>query len=165
LTLARERYAPAHERAADAGRRGAELRRELLSLATRDAEAFAAFTRALALPRATESERADRDRAKRVALRTGADLQLALLGHASVLAALAADLAEHGAASALGDAAAAGFLAAAAARSAYWAARANLQLLGEHGEGRRELDEGLGRLERAEAAEWKIRQLLNERIV
>lgn len=164
MTVGRERYAAAHERAAAARSRASRLREELLSLATRDAEAFAAFGRALALPRTTEAERAARETAKHAALRIGADLQLGLLGHATELAELAAELAERGLSSALGDAAAAAFLAAGAARSAYWAARANLQDLGENGAARRGPDEALALLERAEAAEWKVRQLLNERI-
>jgi formiminotetrahydrofolate cyclodeaminase len=164
MTLGRERYAAVHERAGAARSRALRLRDELLSLAARDAEAFAAFGRALALPRTTEAERATREAAKHAALRTGADLQLGLLGHAAELVGLAAELAERGLSSALGDAAAAAFLAAAAARSAYWAARANLQDVGENADARRGLDEGLALLERAEAAEWKVRQLLNERI-
>jgi formiminotetrahydrofolate cyclodeaminase len=164
MTTERDRYAAVHARAAEVRSRAGRLRHELLSLAARDAHAFAAFGRALALPRGTEAERAARETAKRAALRTGAELQLDLLADAAELATLAAELAEHGLASALGDAGAAGFLAAGAARSAYWAARANLQEMGEDADGRRGLEEGLGLLERAEAAEWRIRQLLNERI-
>ena len=164
MTLGRERYATVHPRTAEVRSRAGRLRQELLALAGRDAQAFAAFGRALALPRGTEPERAAREIAKRAALRTGAELQLDLLADAAELATLAAELAEYGLASALGDAAAAGFLAAGAARSAYWAARANLQDLTEDADGRRGLEEGLGLLERAESAEWRIRQLVNERI-
>jgi formiminotetrahydrofolate cyclodeaminase len=164
MTAARERYAAAHQLAAGARERAAGHRVDLVALAARDAEAFAEFGRALALPRATDAERAARDTAKRAALRTGAELQLTLLAGASELAELAARLAEQGLASALGDAAAGAFLAAAAARSAYWAARANLQDAGDDADARRGLEEGLALLERAEAAEWRVRQLLSERV-
>jgi formiminotetrahydrofolate cyclodeaminase len=164
MTVARERYAQMHPRAALARSRAAELRAELFSLAARDAEAFAGFGRALALPRTTDEERTVREAAKGEALRVGAELQLELLGHAAELAGLAAELAEHGLRSALGDAAAAVFLAGGAARSAYWAARANLQDLEEKAGRQRGMVVGLAALEGAEAAEWKVRQLLNERI-
>ena len=163
MTMARERYAPVHGRAAADRARAASLRASLLALATRDAEAFADFGRALGLPRGTEAERAGREAAKRIALRTGAELQLALLRHAAEVARLAAELAEYGLASALGDAAAAGFLAAGTARSAYWAVRANLQD-GADAEARGWAADGLGLLEGAEAEEWRIRRLLNERV-
>jgi formiminotetrahydrofolate cyclodeaminase len=164
MTLARERYAALHQRAADAVSRAGRLREELLSLARRDAEAFAAFGHALALPRGTEGERASRERAKETALRAAAGVQLGLLRHLAELADLAADLAEHGLASALGDAATAGFLAAGAARSAYWAARSDLQGVSGDADTRRSLAEGLALLERVEAAEWRVRQLVNQRI-
>ena len=163
MTLARERYATVHELAAATRDRAGSLRTALLSLATRDAEAFAAFGRALALPRGTEAERASREAAKQTALRAGAELQLALLRHATELTRLAAELAEYGLVSALGDAAAAGFLAAGAARSAYWAVRANLQD-GKDADARGWVAEGLGLLESAEAEEWRVRRLLNERV-
>ena len=164
MTLTRERYAAVHPRAAEARTRAGRLREELLSLARRDADAFTEFGRALALPRGTEAERAAREEARRAALRSGAEIQLGLLRRLAEVAALAADLAEQGLASALGDAATAGFLAAGAARSAYWAVRANLQETAGDPIGREWLGEGLGLLERVEAAEWRIRQLVNERI-
>ncbi|HEX6106981.1 MAG TPA: cyclodeaminase/cyclohydrolase family protein [Gemmatimonadales bacterium] len=164
LTLARERYAPVHERAAAARQAAGRHRAALLSLAGRDAEAFAGFGRALALPRGSEAERRVRDEAKAATLRDGAGIQFEVLGEVAGVADLAAELAEHGLATALGDAAAAGFLAAGAARSAYWAVRSNLQdLSGDPAAGSLAAD-GLGLLERVEAAEWRIRRLVNERI-
>ena len=78
---------------------------------------------------------------------------------------LAAELAASGLATAIGDSATAVFLAGGAARSAYWAVRSNL----EGGRSRRPrrgrwLQDGLGLLERTEAAEWRVRQLLSERV-
>ncbi len=164
LTLARDRYAPAHQRAAAARRRAERLEPELLALARRDAEAFAGFARALALPRATDAERAARGAAKRQAMREAGELQLDLLRRLAEVADLAAELAEHGLTSALGDAATAGFLSAGAARSAYWAVRADLQDEAGDDAVRRGLEEGRDLLERVEATEWRIRRLLNERI-
>ena len=75
---------------------------------------------------------------------------------------LAATMADVGVRSALGDAATSAFLAAAAARSAYWAMRADLDPT--HAESRSMLSSGLELVEKAEAAEWRVRQILNERI-
>jgi formiminotetrahydrofolate cyclodeaminase len=163
LTGARERYAAVHARAARARARGAALSEELVALAVRDAESFAAFRRALGLPKGTDAERASREEARRASLRDGAEVQLEVLRRAAETADLAAALAAEGLATAIGDAATAGFLAAGAARSAYWAVRSNLQ--DDSGtEARRWLEEGLGLMEGAEAAEWRIRQLVNERV-
>jgi formiminotetrahydrofolate cyclodeaminase len=163
LTLARDGYAAEHDRARAAGVRVAALREAIAGLAARDAEALAAFERALAMPRGGDAETTARDAAKRAALDAGADVQLALLAHLAELADLAAMLAERGLRSAFGDAATGGFLAAGAARSAYWAARALLEGTAGPEVGRR-LETGLALLERVEAAEWRIRQLANERI-
>jgi formiminotetrahydrofolate cyclodeaminase len=135
-----------------------------MALAVRDTEAFADFERALALPKDGDAERAGRDAAKRAALHEGARVQFTVLQRTAEIADLAADLAAAGLATAIGDSAAAGFLATGAARSAYWAVRSNLHESGAEPETRRWLEEGLELLERAEAAEWRIRQVLNERV-
>ena len=163
LTLEREGYAAVHARAVAAQTRVAGLREAMTALAARDTETLAAFERALALPRGSPDETAARSAAKRAALDAGADVQLALLAHLAELADFAAALAEHGLRSAFGDAATGAFLAAGAARSAYWAARASLE--GVTGpEVSRRLEAGLALVERAEAAEWRIRQIASERI-
>ena len=71
-------------------------------------------------------------------------------------------MADVGASSALGDAATATFLAAAAARSAFWAMRSDLDAASA--EASPMLSLGLELVEKAEAAEWRARQILNERI-
>jgi formiminotetrahydrofolate cyclodeaminase len=164
MTGARERYAAVHESAAGAKARAAALRQELLDLAARDAAVFAGLGRALALPRDTEAERAVREDAKQSVLREGARVQYEVLERVAEIGDLAAFLTDKGPAATMGDAATAGFLAAAAARSAYWAVRDNLQDAGDDPETKRLLGDALERLERAEAAEWRIRQLLNERV-
>ena len=126
LTVRRERYAEVHPDARAAAVRAGALRAESLALARSDAAAFAAFERALALPRDTEAARAERERAKESAYREGARVQHELLGRAEQTARLALDLAGRGLVSAAGDAATAVFLAAAAARSAEAAVRSNL---------------------------------------
>ena len=164
LTLDRERYAPVHERARAARARVVGLREAMTGLAARDANAFAAFERALALPRGTDAETAAREQAKREALDAGAAVQLALLAHLAELADLAVMLAEDGLRSAFGDAATGAFLAAGAARSAYWAARAALEGAPPGSATNDWMNAGLSLLERVEAAEWRVRQLANERI-
>lgn len=164
MTASRERYAVIHLRASEARARGAILREELLALARQDAEAFAGFERALDLPRATDAERASRLQAKQAALREGARVQFAVLERTAELADLAGELAADGLATAIGDSATAAFLAAGAGRSAYWAIRSNLQGTGADPEATAWLTRGLELLEGAEAAEWRIRQLLNERV-
>jgi formiminotetrahydrofolate cyclodeaminase len=161
LTLQREKYAAVHPQAKRSLDRTMELSGDLVELASRDAEAFARFTEALALPRGSDAERAARETAKQAALRTGTAVQLELLGRLAEIAELASAMAEGGLASALGDAATASFLAAGAARSAYWAIRSNVQgAAGAKGT----VERALALLERVEATEWRVRQLLNERV-
>jgi formiminotetrahydrofolate cyclodeaminase len=161
LTLQREKYAGVHPQAKRSLDRTMELSGDLVELASRDAEAFARFTEALGLPRGSDAERAARETAKQAALRTGTAVQLELLGRLAEIAELASAMAEGGLASALGDAATASFLAAGAARSAYWAIRSNVQGdLSAKGT----VERALALLERVEATEWRVRQLLNERV-
>jgi formiminotetrahydrofolate cyclodeaminase len=164
LTMDRPRYADSHAEAAMARARAADLLRAMLALAVRDAEAFAGFTRALALPNGTESERAARTRAKAVALTEGARVQLELLERIADAADLALAMAERGLKSALGDAATAVFLATGAARGAYWAVRSNLIDRRGDEEAETMIVEGRRRLERAEAAERAVRRRLDEAV-
>lgn len=149
LTESKERYAAGHERARSVLGRAPQLQAELLELAIRDAEAFEGFLRA-------------RGPERPAALRVAAGIQLDLLKGAAAAADLAVIMADAGAPSALGDAATAAFLAAAAARSAYWAMRADIDPAAP--ESAPMLSLGLELLGRAEKAEWRVRQILNERI-
>jgi formiminotetrahydrofolate cyclodeaminase len=106
--------------------RAEELRRDAVALARADASAFAAFERALGLPRATADERSARDRAKRAAYREGARVQHEVLERSLEVARLGSALASRGLPSARLDAATALHLARAAARSAAAAVRENL---------------------------------------
>jgi hypothetical protein len=67
-------------------------------------------------------------------------------------------------ATAIGDAATAGFLAVAAGRSAYWSIRSNLSHLGQREENRTLIETASGTLELLEEIEIRIRQLLDERV-
>jgi glutamate formiminotransferase/formiminotetrahydrofolate cyclodeaminase len=164
LTGAREKYRAVHFEAADVVARSERLRGHLALLAARDAEVFAAFSAALALPRETPQERAVRERAKADAFQAGAAVQLELLDGLAESATLAGSMAERGLASALGDAATAVLLAGGAARSAYWAVRSNLQGAADHDAAERQVARAKERLERVEAVERRVLRLLDERM-
>ena len=164
LTGGRERYASVHREAAGVRERAAALREEMVTLAARDAEAFAGFARALRMPAGTEHERALRERARTQALRAGAEVQLELLARVGEGAELAQAMAERGLAGALGDAGTAVFLAGAAARSACWAVRSNLRGTADGEGAERSLGTALGLLERVEAAERRVGELLERRL-
>jgi formiminotetrahydrofolate cyclodeaminase len=106
--------------------RAADLRRESVTLARADASAFAAFERALTLPRGTVEERSAREQAKRAAYGEGARVQHEVLLRCVEVARLASTLIRSGLPSARGDAATALHLARAGARSAEASVRENL---------------------------------------
>jgi formiminotetrahydrofolate cyclodeaminase len=162
LTVERPRYADAHEEAAAVRVHAARLRGELAALAVRDAEAFAGFSRARALPHATDAERIARTEARAAALTEAARVQLELLARVADAIALAQAMAERGLAAAVGDAATGAFLLAAAARSACWAIRDNLDGRREDAEAERMMAEAAELLERAEAAERAVQRRLQE---
>jgi methenyltetrahydrofolate cyclohydrolase len=164
LTLERKQYAPIHAEADRIRLRSAALRHELVDLAAADAESFAAFAQALALPRTTEQERTQRVSAKRAALGKASQVQYDLLVRLVEVSELGVAIAQGGHTGSMGDAATAVFLAAGAARGAYWAIRSNLGG-GVTGTEAASLPESaLGKLEQVEANEWRVRQLLNERV-
>jgi formiminotetrahydrofolate cyclodeaminase len=164
LTVARPRYVEMHDEAATIADQAERLQTTMLALASRDAEAFAGFTAALALPAGTGEERQARERAKAEALRHGADVQLELMRHLVAAADLAETMAQRGLAAAIGDAATAAFLAAAGARSAYWAVRSNLQHATDTTSAERATTAARDVLERIEAVERRVRQLLAQRL-
>lgn len=149
ITRKRERYAAAHERANQVAERAAVLRGELVALAVRDAQVFGVFFGA-------------RGAEKALALREAAEVQLGVLRGAAAAAELAVTMADIGVAGALGDAATGTFLAAAAARSAYWAMRADIDVSTPEGAAMSSL--GLKLVDEAEAAEQRVRQILGDRI-
>ncbi len=129
----------------------------------RDAETFAGFTAALALPKRTPEEQAARAAARDAALQEGAAVQLELLDGLAETADLAAGMTERGLAGALGDAATGALLAAAAARSAWWAIRSNLEGAGGRGAAQQVTRAG-ELLDRVERAERRVLELLRARV-
>jgi formiminotetrahydrofolate cyclodeaminase len=164
LTSEREKYAAVHDLAARAHRKAEGLRDGMIVLAARDARAFEAFTRALALPAATSEERERRSRAKTDALAAGAAVQLELLSHLVQVAELSHEIAERGLSSAVGDAATGAFLAVGAARSAYWSVRGNLAEVGGGVADRERVGAAKSMLDRVEDYERRARHLLEARI-
>src|SRR3990170_1751368 len=164
LTTRREKYAAVHDHARATLSRAEILRADLLDMATLDAVAVAEYMDALALPQATEFERTAREAAKRAALIEAARVQLELLHQAGEVAELAEAMAGSGLATAIGDAAAASFLAAATSRSAYWSIRSNLKAVGWPDEARVLIDSAWMLLEQVESAEVRVQQLLEDRV-
>jgi formiminotetrahydrofolate cyclodeaminase len=164
LTGAREKYAAVHDLAARAREKAERLRDGMLTLAARDARAFDAFTRALAMPAGASDERERRARAKADALGVGAAVQLELLSHLAQVAELSLEIADQGLASAVGDVATAAFLAVGGARSAYWSVRGNLAEAGGGTADRDRIATAKTLLERVEDAERRVRHLLEGRI-
>jgi formiminotetrahydrofolate cyclodeaminase len=164
LTTHREKYAAVHGHARETLERADSLRTELLDLATQDAIVIAEYMDALTLPQGTEFERTAREAARRAALLEAARVQLELLHQASEVAALAEAMVGSGVATAIGDAATASFLAAAASRSAYWSIRSNLKSVGRLEETRPLIETAVVTLDRVEAAEIRVRQVLDERV-
>jgi formiminotetrahydrofolate cyclodeaminase len=163
LTTRREKYAAVHAYAQETLERADGLRAALLDLASQDAIVVAEYMDALRLPQGTEFERTAREAARRAALLEAARVQLELLHDASEVVALAEAMAGSGVATAIGDAATASFLAAAASRSAYWSIRSNLKSLGRE-ETRPMIESAVVLLDQVEAAEIRVRQVLDERI-
>jgi formiminotetrahydrofolate cyclodeaminase len=164
LTTRREKYAAVHQYAQEILERADQVRGELLDLARQDAIVVAEYMDALTLPQETEFERTARDAARRAALLEAARVQLELLDLASEVAALAEAMVGSGVATAIGDAATASFIAASASRSAYWSIRSNVRLVGRPDETRPLVESAVVTLDRVEAAEIRVRQVLDDRV-
>jgi formiminotetrahydrofolate cyclodeaminase len=158
LTAARESYALVHEEARAARARAEGLRQELLTFASADAESLLQFEQALALPRSSAADRELRDRAKRSALREGAEIQRDVLAACAEVAVLGAVMVERGLESARPDAATAVYLAAAAARSAAAAVAVNLEGEPPGSEYAGMTKAAAAKLEKAEEAERSVRR-------
>jgi formiminotetrahydrofolate cyclodeaminase len=164
LTTRREKYAAVHQYAQEILERADRVRGELLDLARHDAIVIAEYMDALTLPQGTEFERTARDAARRAALMEAALVQLELLALASEVTSLAEAMVGSGVATAIGDAATASFIAAATSRSAYWSIRSNLRLVARPDETRHLVESAVVTLDRVEAAEIRVRQVLDERV-
>jgi formiminotetrahydrofolate cyclodeaminase len=115
FTLARPKYAGVHRRMADVRKEARGLRRELLALAQRDAEAgYDPVLAALRLP----EKHPERERRLHDARSDAAEAPLAIAEAAASVAALAAEAARDGSAQLQGDAIAGTMLAEAATQAA-----------------------------------------------
>ena len=164
LTIRREKYVAVHSRARETLERAQALRDDLLDLAIEDAIAVAEYMEALGLPQGTEFERTGREAAKRAALIEAARVQIELLHQSLEIAQMAEAMVGSGLASAIGDAAAASFLATATSRCAYWSIRSNLKTIGRPEESRLLMDTAQSLLEQVERAEERVRLLLEDRV-
>jgi methenyltetrahydrofolate cyclohydrolase len=164
LTTARDSYADIRTETSAAGHRALTLRTRMLELAVEDATSFQDVMAALALPRGTEAEIARRNAVRAEALKDAAGVQYELLLLAGEVADLGEELVGRGLRSAVGDAASAVFLAAAACRSAYWAIRSNLRRLYDDPEAERMMAGALERLEEVAAVEKRVVVELSERM-
>lgn len=164
LTASRASYAEARPESEAALERAEFLRRRLFALAQEDAETFREVLDALALPRSSEQEIARRNAARDDGLKAAAAVQYELLLLAGETADLAESLVQRGLRSAVGDAAAAVFLAGACTRAAYWAIRSNLRRQRDDPEAERMADAALERLELVEGVETRVRLRLAEQI-
>jgi len=127
LTLGREPYR-AHAEAVEAIRHRAEgLRKDLLALVDRDAEAYDTVVRALRLPRTTGAEKEERDAALARANLFAIEAPMAIADACAALMSLAGELAYKGNINAVSDVGAAALLAYAGLRGAILSVRVNLK--------------------------------------
>jgi formiminotetrahydrofolate cyclodeaminase len=127
LTLGREAHR-AHEAAVGAIRQRAEgLRKDLLALVDRDAEAYDGVVRALRLPKGSEAERRDRSEALARATLYATETPLAIADACAALLAMAIDLAYKGNPNAVSDVGVAALLAYSGLRGGILNVRANLK--------------------------------------
>lgn len=127
LTLGREQYR-AHDEAVQAIRRRAEgLRKDLLTLVDRDAEAYDAVVRALRLPKATDAEKDGRAAALGRANLFAIETPLAIADACAALMSMASELVYKGNVNVVSDAGTAALLAYAGLRGAVLSVRVNLR--------------------------------------
>lgn len=127
LTLGREAYR-AHEEAVQGIRGRAEsLRKDLLALVDRDAQAYDSVIQALRLPKGTPAEKTERAAALGRANLFAIETPMAIADACAVLMGLAGELALKGNANAVSDVGAAALLAYAGLRGAILSVRINLK--------------------------------------
>jgi formiminotetrahydrofolate cyclodeaminase len=127
LTLGREAYRP-HEEAVQGIRGRAEsLRKDLLALVDRDAEAYDSVVRALRLPKSTPAEKEERAAALGRANLFAIEAPMAIADACAVLMGMAGELAFKGNVNAVSDVGAAALLAYAGLRGAILSVRVNLK--------------------------------------
>jgi formiminotetrahydrofolate cyclodeaminase len=118
LTLAREKYASAHEAMRPIAQAATAARQELLSLASEDARAYDGVVSARRLPKDTEEQKAHRENQISLANRRAAEVPMRTARAAGRLLERLPELAEKGNPNAASDAGAAALLLEAAVQSA-----------------------------------------------
>lgn len=118
LTLAREKYAAAHEAMRPIAAAAAAAREELLRLAREDAEAYDEVVAARRLPKDTEAEKSAREERLSAAVRRAAEVPLRTARAAAGLLESVPELAEKGNPNAASDSGAAAALLEAAVQGA-----------------------------------------------
>jgi formiminotetrahydrofolate cyclodeaminase len=159
LSEGRPRYAEHAELHASAGAAARALSAELLALADEDAAAYAAFSSALKLPRATDEEVDRRTGAIRRAARTAAEVPLRCVETCVRVVILAESLAGRSNPNASSDLAVASLLAEAGGRGAAANVLVNQPSVGDldwADATQRRVDELLGELERLGAATREV---------
>ena len=131
LSTGKPKYAVYEETLARCQVLGQHLATEFLRLADRDAEAYAAYSAALKLPRETEAQQEDRKAAIRAAARVAADAPWECVKACTQLAVLAEALAGRSNVNAASDVLVAALLGEAAARGAAENVRINLPATGD----------------------------------
>lgn len=129
FTVGRKRYAVVEEEMRRHLQRTETLRTELLALADKDAEAFAAVAACYGLPRSTDEEKAARRAAMQTALKGAADVSFTIAVQCVDILELTAPIAEKGNANVVSDAATAAHLGFAALHGALVNVMINLKFL------------------------------------
>jgi formiminotetrahydrofolate cyclodeaminase len=118
LTLAKEKFAPAHDVMRSFTEAARLARTEFVSLAREDSEAYDAVVAARRLPKETEEQKSARSKAVEIANREATEVPMRTARVAARLLALLPELVEKGNPNALSDAGAAALLLEAAAEGA-----------------------------------------------
>jgi formiminotetrahydrofolate cyclodeaminase len=126
LTIGREAYRAHEEAARDIRRRAEGLRKDLLTLVDRDAEAYDAVIRAIRMPKGTPAEKEARGAALSRANLFATETPLATADACAVLLGLAIELARKGNVNAVSDVGSAALLAYAGLRAGVMNVRTNL---------------------------------------
>lgn len=118
LTVGKEKYAAVQDQIQALLASSEAVRQNLQELVQKDTEAYAEVSAAMKLPRATDTEVAERDARMQVALKVAANVPLAIAEEALKVAQLSETAADIGNVNAVSDAGVAVLLADAAAQSA-----------------------------------------------
>jgi len=154
LTLGREQYR-VHEQAVQGIRHRAEgLRKDLLALVDRDAQAYDAVVTALRLPKTTETEREARSAALDRANLFAIEAPMAIADACAALMGMASELASKGNVNAVSDVGTAALLAYAGLRGAVLSVRVNLKGVKDEARGAKIRD----RVRRLEMDAEKLRE-------